>query len=217
MKTNQLILFIIFVFTFDVSAQLISKKEYQYLHESNISINLPPFSQKSDEVGYHYADSIKDTGNLLRDTLLYEGKVLLIYRSPLLFFENPEIVKKEESQYLAFPFGGRTSPTCQRLFTAVWEIRNGLLFLKHVTPYRDGEVEGIPWPSDKEVSERVENITGRKFGQEGLFANWVTGKISGGQGLYIGRGNKTYYVYPEEYLFEMKNGKILKVKTKTKK
>ncbi len=194
-----------------VRPQLVSKKDYiDCLLNAPFLVDMPPFARENNHQGYHYGDSL-DAYNQLRDTLIYEGKTLLIYRSPLLDFKENKIVGDDEYAGVVIPcFQFKNSePSCWRRFVARWEIHDGILYLTRVTPQKVADESKL---TESAMRKRAEDITGRKFKDGKLFAGWVTGTVSGGYGVYY----NGYYIYPKEYLFKMHSGEVKKVRTKTK-
>lgn len=139
------------------------------------------------------------TSNTLRDTLVFAGKDILIFDSPLL--DYPEITDIVIPNKMILE-GFYKTPIMQlkayRGYTARWGIQNDSLFLYRVTPYYE-DYFGGDTISQEELVPQLEKLTGRQFADGKLFAGWVKGKIVGGTG-----GHYLKYEFSEKTIESLK-------------
>lgn len=193
-----------------------------------------PYEFKGETRKYYPFGQLDGT-NVARDTLFYNQKAVLIYRSPLLDFSGitDSLILKGESKRVAPGVCYTvTGTTCNRELLTNWYIINDSLFIGSITQqgfevdpiFQESlpPAERVTYPSPEVIMKRFEQVFGEKYDKRGLiFAEWVTGNIVGGvNGLYLYNDltykskKKTYtghYVYPEEYWFDVRSGIVKRV------
>lgn len=166
--------------TFCVHAQNATMVEYEGRHVVNHGEN--------DSVGLSL-----DYSNTICDTLLYDGRIILLETSPLLQLagikstasDSPE--QSYDSVY-----------NCARGYTATWKLEEKKLSLLSVHPLPD---------AGKGVKKMMKLKQVRNLADGPVEADWVSGKVPGG---YDAVKTNYGYAFKQEYEFELKGGRLIK-------
>lgn len=147
-------------------------------------------------VNYGEKDSVGlslDYSNTICDTLLYDDRVILLERSPLLQLKEmsiPDNVHPEQSYDSVY--------NCARGYTATWKLENKRLLLLNINLGED---------AGRQVKNILKSRKFRDIGKKPIEADWVSGKVPGGSDAV-----KTNYGYAfkQEYEFEISGGRLVK-------
>ena len=146
-------------------------------------------------VNYGEKDSVGlslDYSNTICDTLLYDGRIILLERSPLLQLKEmsiPDNVHPGQSYDSVY--------NCARGYTATWKLDNKRLLLLNINLGED---------AGRQMNNILKSEKFRDIGKKPIEADWVSGKVPGGSDAV-----KTNYGYAfkQEYEFEISKGLLL--------
>lgn len=136
----------------------------------------------------------------LADIIWVEGEKMDLYSNPL----EEYFIKTRKRRPSFFKLD-----TCRRGYVATWEIKENQLFLTAL----EGDIEGSGFFGKKSKKGSIKTIF-RKAGQQGVKADWFSGK------LRIPNGNMTQYEdsgydsrFEKEIIITVEHGDVLKTRT----
>jgi len=148
------------------------------------------------------------------DYLIYEGRMVELFTNPLEQYLERKGLKNIDR--------GCNSSACLRGYTAIWEIKEGKLFLVEIKRCGIIATAGVFTGLECEENEDSEILKylNNEFNSKSMFAEWFSGNLLSPQGRiinYVHAGYKSKY--EGEKHFEFKNGilrKIEKIKNEVK-
>lgn len=135
--------------------------------------------------------------NQIKDILIYNGDTLDLYESPLEQASGVSPIQLGTELYGEDHYGVFSSE-CWRGFIAEWEVVDSILYLTSVTECH----------TSKNINGIVEKLTGKRFIDGRIKADWVFGEFWCGKGfvpvqsLYIS-------IYEHEYQISFNKGRII--------
>jgi len=139
------------------------------------------------------------------DYLIYDGKTVELFTNPLEQYLEMKGQKEIDR--------GCNSSACSRGYTAVWELKEGKLYLVEIKPCGiiavAGVFTGLECGENKDSA--VLNYLNNEFKTKNRFADWYTGELLSPQGRLINYMYMGYdSTYEKEKHFKIKKGVLLK-------
>lgn len=142
------------------------------------------------------------------DYLIYNGKTVELFTNPLEQYLEMKGLKEIDR--------GCNSSACWRGYTAIWELKNGKLYLAEIKPCGIIAVAGVYTGLEcgENESSKVLNYLNNEFKTKNIFADWYTGELLSPQGRLIHYVHMGYESsYEKEMRFEIENGTLIKTET----